>query len=111
MVRNRAGRGCGRLGRCLRQRRARRRRQEVLGLILVKELILWDHTTRTEVGRLKLRSMPLLRADTRLYDMLRLFETCRCHMALLVRPRVLPASAEPAAAAPAAARAARAPEP
>ncbi len=61
------------------------RRREVLGLILVKELIMWDHSTRTEVGRLKMRSMPLLRADTRLYDMLRLFETCRCHMALLVR--------------------------
>ena len=61
------------------------RRREVLGLILVKELILWDHSTRTEVGRLKMRSMPLLRADTRLYDMLRLFETCRCHMALLAR--------------------------
>ena len=57
----------------------------MLGLILVKELILWDHSTRTEVGVLKMRSMPLLRADTRLYDMLRLFETCRCHMALLVR--------------------------
>lgn len=63
----------------------RPRRRDVLGLILVKELILWDHSTRTEVGVLKMRSMPLLRADTRLYDMLRLFETCRCHMALLVR--------------------------
>ena len=31
------------------------------------------------------REMSLLRADTRLYDMLRLFETCCCHMALLVR--------------------------
>ncbi|KAK9826092.1 hypothetical protein WJX81_001533 [Elliptochloris bilobata] len=61
-------------------------RREVMGLILVKELIVWDHFTRIEVGRLKMRSMPLLRADTRLFDMLRLFETCRCHMALLVQP-------------------------
>ncbi len=36
------------------------------------------------VGDLKLRSAPQLKSDTRLYDMLRLFETGRCHLAVLV---------------------------
>jgi len=38
------------------------------------------------VAELKLRTLPHLRADTKLYDMLRLFETGRCHMAVLVTP-------------------------
>ena len=33
-----------------------------------------------------MRALPFLRADTRLYDMLRLFESGRCHMAVLVSP-------------------------
>ena len=38
------------------------------------------------VAELKLRTLPHLRSDTKLYDMLRLFETGRCHMAVLVTP-------------------------
>ena len=45
-----------------------------------------DKEANTRVGDLKMRSAPQLRADTRLYDMLRLFETGRCHMAVLVQP-------------------------
>ena len=62
------------------------RRKELIGIILVKELILVDKDASTRVGELKMRSAPQLRADTRLYDMLRLFETGRCHMAVLVQP-------------------------
>ncbi|KAK9904059.1 hypothetical protein WJX75_003555 [Coccomyxa subellipsoidea] len=61
-------------------------RKELIGIILVKELILVDKETSTRVGELKMRSAPQLRADTRLYDMLRLFATGRCHMAVLVQP-------------------------
>ncbi len=61
-------------------------RKELIGIILVKELILVDKEASTRVGELKMRSAPQLRADTRLYDMLRLFETGRCHMAVLVQP-------------------------
>lgn len=61
-------------------------RKELIGIILVKELILVDKEANTRVGDLKMRSAPQLRADTRLYDMLRLFETGRCHMAVLVQP-------------------------
>ena len=39
-----------------------------------------------QVSEIKLRSLPFLRADTPVYDMLRLFETGRCHMALLTEP-------------------------
>ena len=38
------------------------------------------------MSEIKLRSLPFLRADTPVYDMLRLFETGRCHMALLTEP-------------------------
>ena len=46
-----------------------------MGLLLTKELILIDKNAHSMVRDLKLRSVPMLRADTQLYDMLRLFET------------------------------------
>ena len=54
-----------------------------MGIVLVKELILIDKAALTRVGELKMRSAPQLNSATRLYDMLRLFETGRCHMAVL----------------------------
>ena len=51
----------------------------------MKELILVDKDAGVRVGDLKLRSAPQLKSDTRLYDMLRLFETGRCHLAVLVQ--------------------------
>ena len=44
-----------------------------------------DKDAGVRVGDLKLRSAPQLKSDTRLYDMLRLFETGRCHLAVLVQ--------------------------
>jgi metal transporter CNNM len=61
-------------------------RKDIIGIILVKELILIDKGASIRVGDLKMRSAPHLRTDTRLYDMLRLFETGRCHMAVLEGP-------------------------
>ena len=58
-------------------------RKELIGIILVKELILVDKNANIKVGDLKMRSAPQLKSDTRLYDMLRLFEMGRCHMAVL----------------------------
>lgn len=55
-------------------------------MFLVKELVLVDKSQKCPVSTLKLRSAPRLRADTALYDMLRLFETGRCHMAVLSQP-------------------------
>jgi len=57
----------------------------LIGIIIVKELILVDKDVGVRVGDLKLRSAPQLKSDTRLYDMLRLFETGRCHLAVLVQ--------------------------
>lgn len=61
-------------------------RHKVIGVILVKELAMIDKTARTPVSTLKMRSLPFLRGNTPLYDLLRLFETGRCHMALLTEP-------------------------
>ena len=45
-----------------------------------------DKSAHTPVTTLKMRSLPFLRANTPLYDLLRLFETGRCHMAVLTGP-------------------------
>lgn len=52
-------------------------------MILVKELALVDKHANTPLSTLKMRSLPFLRANMPLYDLLRLFETGRCHMAVL----------------------------
>ncbi|GAB4817855.1 hypothetical protein N2152v2_004901 [Parachlorella kessleri] len=61
-------------------------RGEILGILLVKELILVDKDAGTPVGQIKIRSLPYLRADTPMYDMLKLFEIGRSHMAVLTQP-------------------------
>eukprot|EP00891_Asterochloris_glomerata_P001825 jgi/Astpho2/1825/gw1.00038.77.1_t len=61
------------------------RRDQIIGIFLAKELMLMDKQQEMAVTALKLRSAPYLRADIALYDMLRLFETGRCHMAVLTQ--------------------------
>ena len=58
-------------------------RHKVVGMILVKELALVDKQANMPLSSLKMRSLPFLRANMPLYDLLRLFETGRCHMAVL----------------------------
>ncbi|EFN59369.1 hypothetical protein CHLNCDRAFT_137839 [Chlorella variabilis] len=60
-------------------------RRAILGIMLVKELLLVDRSQGKTVGRQKVRSIPSVRADTPLYDMLKLFEIGRSHMAVLMQ--------------------------
>ena len=62
------------------------RRKEILGIVLVKELVLIDNNAGTLVRDLRIRSLPYLRADTAMYDLLKLFQTGRSHMVVLTKP-------------------------
>lgn len=59
-------------------------RTDIIGLILVKELLHYDAAQGVLVGNTRMRSLPRLPADTPMYDVLNLFQTGRSHMALLV---------------------------
>lgn len=52
----------------------------------MKELVLIDNNARTRVADLRMRSLPYLRADTAMYDLLKLFQTGRSHMVVLTQP-------------------------
>ena len=54
--------------------------------MLVKELVLIDMFANIPVSALSMRPIPHLRADTAMYDLLKLFQTGRTHMVLLTRP-------------------------
>lgn len=45
-----------------------------------------DNNARTRVADLRMRSLPYLRADTAMYDLLKLFQTGRSHMVVLTKP-------------------------
>lgn len=66
-------------------------RKEILGIVLVKELVLIDMHAKTRVADLRIRSLPYLRADIAMYDLLKLFQTGRSHMVVLTKP---PAAAD-----------------
>ena len=61
-------------------------REAVIGLVLVKELVLIDIFANIPVSALSMRPIPHLRADTAMYDLLKLFQTGRTHMVLLTKP-------------------------
>ncbi|CAL8472218.1 g11760 [Coccomyxa elongata] len=69
-------------------------RRDILGLIIVKELALLDLEAGTRVGDVKMRSLPMLRADTAMYDLLTLFQTGRSHMVVLTAPPEPPQAVE-----------------
>lgn len=54
--------------------------------MLVKELVLVDTHAHTRVADLRIRSLPYLRADIAMYDLLKLFQTGRSHMVVLTKP-------------------------
>ncbi|GIL99315.1 hypothetical protein Vretimale_4509 [Volvox reticuliferus] len=63
-------------------------RGDVVGLVLVKELLQYrlGSSDDVPVSMLRIRSIPRLPATTRMYDMLRLFQTGRSHIAVLTQP-------------------------
>lgn len=61
-------------------------RLNIIGILLVKELILVDPKAKVHVSSMKVRSLPRLLAETPMYDMLKLFELGRSHMAILTQP-------------------------
>ncbi len=52
----------------------------------MKELVLIDMHAKTRVADLRIRSLPYLRADIAMYDLLKLFQTGRSHMVVLTKP-------------------------
>ncbi|MEW5303613.1 MAG: hypothetical protein WDW36_006288 [Sanguina aurantia] len=61
-------------------------RSDIVGLILVKELLQYKMSSDVPVELLKMRSLPRLPATTPMYDMLKLFQTGRSHIAVLTQP-------------------------
>lgn len=64
-------------------------RLDIVGQILVKELLWVEPEAGIRVGELTLRMLPHLSADTPLYDLLKLFESGRSHMAVVTEPPVV----------------------
>ena len=60
-------------------------RRDLVGLILVKDLVLVDMQAGTKVSNIRIRNLPFLRADTPMYDLLKVFQTGRSHMLVLTR--------------------------
>ncbi|KAL4420313.1 hypothetical protein ABPG77_010218 [Micractinium sp. CCAP 211/92] len=60
-------------------------RQNILGLVLVKELVLVDETKGLTVNQLRLHELPFIRADIPMYDALKIFKMGRSHMAVLTK--------------------------
>jgi metal transporter CNNM len=74
-------------------------RRVVAGALLVKELLLLDPRAGATVADAKVRPLPRLPADTPMYDVLKVFELGRAHMAVLTAPTAAAVAARRAAAA------------
>eukprot|EP00667_Euglena_gracilis_P006933 EG_transcript_6997 len=60
---------------------------QILGMILVKSLILFNSERATPIRECNLRKVPFVPTTKPLYDMLNLFQEGRSHMAVAVDPR------------------------
>lgn len=63
-------------------------RSQLLGVVLVKELVLLDPDDNVKVDSMRIRQVPFLPASIPMYDLLRLFQTGRSHMVFLRKPPV-----------------------
>ena len=60
-------------------------RDKVIGVVLVKQLIVYDPDDATPMASVKIRRLPRVAACTPLFDMLHVFEQGGSHMALVVQ--------------------------
>ena len=63
-------------------------RTNIVGLILTKDLLNYSLDDEVPIHCMKMRHLPTLKATTPMYDMLKLFQTGRSHMAVLTQPEV-----------------------
>ncbi|KAJ1568867.1 hypothetical protein HK405_012861 [Cladochytrium tenue] len=59
-------------------------RENVIGVVLVKQLVLLDPDDATPLSELKIGRLPKIRVDTPLFEILHVFETGKSHMAIVV---------------------------
>ena len=59
-------------------------RSNIIGVVLVKQLILYDPKDETPIRNFKLRRLPLVWGSTPLFEILKVFETGGSHMAVVV---------------------------
>jgi len=59
-------------------------REQIVGVILVKNLLLLDRTKPNPIASLQITRLPNVTSNLPLFDMLNLFQTGRSHMALIV---------------------------
>ena len=63
----------------------RNNRQDIVGLLLIKNLIKLDPGNPTPIADLQLRELPAVSNDTQLWDLLNMFQIGKSHMALVKR--------------------------
>lgn len=61
-------------------------RRNIIGLLLVKELIMVNPHANVPISSMQIRHVPRLLAETPMYDMLKLFKTGKTHMVVLTEP-------------------------
>ncbi|KAJ1560122.1 hypothetical protein HK405_008159, partial [Cladochytrium tenue] len=59
-------------------------RENIIGVVLVKQLVLLDPDDATPLSELKIGRLPKIRVDTPLFEILHVFETGKSHMAIVV---------------------------
>ena len=64
-------------------------RPNIIGLILTKDLLNYVLEDSVPISSMRMRPLPRLSAATPMYDMLKLFQTGRSHMAVLTQPSPL----------------------
>jgi metal transporter CNNM len=86
-------------------------RQDIVGVLLAKDLLVIDETAGVTVDQTSIRDVPHVRMDIPLWDALRLFRTGRSHMVVLTQAtakqataKQVPAEADASVAEPLAAK-------
>jgi len=59
-------------------------REQIVGMLLVKTLLLFDPSDEVPISKLNLKRLPLVPAKMPLYTMLKIFQTGKSHMAVVI---------------------------